>query len=154
MYKTEVHWRIIANLGSITAKINNNEINELHCMTVCMVIWYACFLLLYSITFSLSLSFSLVCLVCFMCFMCLCIFFLFLSLTMDHVSEIKIWWWWWWCDADKTDSHWSSLTIMIVVTENHLRFAIARERLHKRLGVSRTRLLYYTIVASLLYAPL
>ena len=53
---------------------------------VCMffiVIFY------YFLSLSLSLSFSLVCLVCFMCFMCLCIIF-FLSLTMDHVSEIKI----------------------------------------------------------------
>jgi len=50
----------------------------------CMVIWYACFLLLYSITFSLSVIFS-----CMFSMFYVFVYF-FLSLTMDYVSEIKI----------------------------------------------------------------
>ena len=101
-----------------------------------MVIWYACFLLLYSITFSLSLSVIFSCMFSMFYVFHVFVYFFSLFLTMDHVSEIKIWWWW------KVNTHIAVMQLGVSVTciLDQIVLPDTWQRLHSHLYLSQLRL--------------
>jgi len=76
-------------LHSGTSAYIDPEVKRLkvNCAAGVGILLLYCYILLLSLSVIFSCMFSM--------FYVFVFIFFFLSLTMDHVSEIKLWWWWW-----------------------------------------------------------